>query len=468
MPKTMFDKIWDAHAIRQMSDESYLVHIDRHLIHECTSPVAFAKLELAGRDVHSPELTFGIIDHILSTAPGRDGDTFEGGREFVHAIRENSQNHGIKLVDVDDPRQGIVHVSGPEMGLVLPGQTVVCGDSHTTTSGGLGAWAWGIGSSEVEHVMASQTIVQKRPRTMRVTFNGTLQPGVTAKDMVLYLIGQIGVAAGRGYAVEYTGPAISALSVEERLTICNMSIEFGSRAGFVPPDETTYAYLKGREYVPTGELWDKALAYWRTLPSDEGAVFDRDVSIDCSQIAPQVTWGTTPQDVCGIDTVAPDPRQAAPERGAEMKRSLEYMRVQPGSRLEGLPIDVAFIGSCTNSRLSDIQDAAKVIQGRKVPANVRALVVPGSRVVKNEAEALGLDKLFKDAGFEWREPGCSMCVAINDDVVPPDSRAISTTNRNFENRQGPNARTHLASPATVAASALAGAITDPRHITKGG
>jgi len=462
--ETLFDKIWRSHVIRQIEDGVFLIHVDRHMIHECTSGGAFAGLNSSKRITRTPDLTYGVVDHILSTQPGRDGETFEGGREFVQLIRENSSKHHIELIDVHDPRQGIVHVIAPELGIALPGTTLVCGDSHTSTCGGVGCWAWGVGTSEVAHVLATQTIVQRRPKRMRVTFEGKRQPSVSAKDMILYLIGEIGVSAGRGHVVEYSGSAISALSIDERQTICNMSIEFGAKAGLVAPDDVTFEYLKGREYSPTGKNWDLAVAYWRTLPSDAGATFDAEVNIDCREITPQVTWGTTPEDVGSVSDIAPNPSDASDSaRQRAIARALEYQDIQPGQAMHSLKVDVAFIGSCTNGRLVDLEEAARVVKGRKVAPNVTALVVPGSAQVRQAAEALGLDKIFKDAGFEWREAGCSMCVAINDDFVKPGQRCISTSNRNFEGRQGPKSRTHLASPATVAASAISGNIADPRH-----
>jgi 3-isopropylmalate/(R)-2-methylmalate dehydratase large subunit len=462
---TMFDKIWRPHVVCEVAEGVHLLHVDRHVIQETTCAPAFSGLENAGRPVRNPALTFAVIDHIVSTAPGRTGETFAGGRELVHLMRENCARHGIELIDVDHPWQGIVHVISPELGIALPGATLVCGDSHTATSGGVGAYAWGIGTSEVQHVLATQTIVQRRPKTMRVRFDGQLGKHVYAKDLILYLIGKEGIAAGRGHAVEYAGSAIRAMPIEGRQTICNMSIELGARAGFIAPDETTYQYLHGRPFVPEGRAWDEALAAWRTLPSDVDASFDHDIGIDCSDIRPQVTWGTTPQDVIAVDQPIPDPDRAGDQaRRSTMARSLAYLGLEPGKPLEGTPVDVAFIGSCTNARLSDLEVAATVARGRKVAPGVRALVVPGSAQVKRAAEAAGLDKVFLEAGFEWREAGCSMCVAVNDDQVAARQRSIATSNRNFEGRQGPQSRTHLASPASVAAAAITGAIADVRKL----
>jgi 3-isopropylmalate/(R)-2-methylmalate dehydratase large subunit len=459
--QTLFDKIWNQHVIREIEEDVFLVHVDRHVVHECTSGAAFEILKASNRKTRCPELTYAVIDHILSTKPGRDGDTYAGGREFVQLMRENAAAHAIELIDVDDPRQGIEHVIAPELGIALPGTTLVCGDSHTSTCGGVGGWAWGIGTTEVAHVLATQTIVQRRPKRMRVNFEGKLGPGVFAKDLILYLIGQVGVAAGRGYMVEYAGSAIRSLPIEGRLTICNMSIELGARGGMVAADQLTFAYLKGKPYSPKGKHWDEALAYWKSLQTDADALFDREEYIDCNKIKPQVTWGTTPQDVCSIGDPVPDPDLIQDKlRREAVKRSLDYIGIEAGKPLEGLPIDVAFIGSCTNGRLSDLEAAAAVVRGRKVAAGVQALVVPGSAQVKHAAEAMGLDRIFIEAGFEWRESGCSMCVAINDDFVRPGKRCISSSNRNFEGRQGPKSRTHLASPATVAASAIRGAIAD--------
>jgi 3-isopropylmalate/(R)-2-methylmalate dehydratase large subunit len=463
--ETLFDKIWNSHVIREVDDGVYLVHVDRHLVQETTCAPAFAGLRRAGRSVRSPDLTYAVIDHIVSTRPGRTGETFEGGREFVRLIRDDCRANGIELFDVDDWRQGIVHVIAAELGIALPGSTLVCGDSHTATSGGIGAYAWGIGTTEVEHVLTTQTSLQRKPKRMRVTFDGRTGPGIYAKDLILYLIGQAGIGAGRGFTVEYAGSAIRAMPIEGRLTICNMSIEMGSRSGLVAPDDTTFAFLAGRPFAPKGALWDAALESWRQLPSDPGAEFDREITIDCARIKPQITWGTTPQDVIGVDEGVPDP-SAEPDgaRSKAMTRAITYLGLTPGQPMEGLAVDVVFIGSCTNSRLSDLQAAATVARGRKVAAGVRALVVPGSTQVKRAAEAAGLHEVFLAAGFEWREAGCSMCVAVNDDFVAPGQRAVATSNRNFEDRQGPRSRTHLASPAMAAAAAVTGAITDVRKL----
>jgi 3-isopropylmalate/(R)-2-methylmalate dehydratase large subunit len=380
-------------------------------------------------------------------------------------MQNNCREFGIDLFDIDDPEQGIVHVISPELGITLPGSTFVCADSHSATSGGLGAWAWGIGTSQVLQVMATQTLVQKRPKTMRVSFVGTMQRGVFPKDLVLYLIGRHGIAAGAGYVVEYAGSVIRGMPIEGRMTVCNMSIEFGARSSLTAVDDTTLQYLHGRRFAPKGKAWDGAVRAWRELYSDDEAKFDREIEIDCTPIEPQITWGTTPQDVIGISEFVPEPtRVADPERRRAIERAIGYMNVMPGQPIAGTPIDVAFIGSCTNSRLSDLEEAANIVRGRKVPEGVLALVVPGSSQVKAAAEAKGLDRIFRDAGFEWRESGCSLCVATNGDIVPPGKRSISTSNRNFENRQGPGSRTHLASPAMVAAAAVTGQITDLRKL----
>jgi 3-isopropylmalate/(R)-2-methylmalate dehydratase large subunit len=464
LARTSFEKMWDSHVIAELGEGRALIHIDRHLVHEGTSRNAFDGLRARGLRPRSTGLTVGVVDHDPSTLPGRTVDTYPLGRERILAMQANCREFGIELVDLHDPRQGIVHVIGPELGITLPGTTLVCGDSHTATSGGLGAWAWGIGTTEVERVLATQALVQKKPRNMRVNFTGRMSPGIFAKDLVLYLIGQHGIAAGAGHVVEYAGPVIRALPIEGRLTICNMSIEFGARSGLVAPDDLTFEYLAGRPYAPAGALWDLALAHWRGLPSDEAAVFDREIEIDCAQIKPQISWGTLPQDVIAIDECIPLPEQQVANRRETMAGALDYMGLEAGQRMEGVPIDYAFIGSCTNARLSDLEIAARFVKGRKVAEGVTAMVVPGSSQVKRAAEAIGLDAIFKEAGFEWRESGCSMCQTLGGDSVPPGKRCISTSNRNFDGRQGPRARTHLASPAMVAAAAVAGAIVDIRKI----
>jgi len=462
---TLFDKLWEGHVVREFGNDRALIHIDRHMVHEGSSAGAFAALLKAGRRVRNPELTLAVPDHMVSTRPGRTIDSFAGGRELISLLERNCAATGIQMLDMLDPRQGIVHVVAPELGVALPGLTLVCGDSHTATCGALGAYAWGIGTTEVQQVLATQSLIIQRPQTMRVVFSGRVGPGIYAKDLILYLIGRCGVAAGVGAAVEYAGPAITAMSMEGRMTICNMSIEFGARAGMIAPDDVTFNYVAGRPFAPSGAEWDQALAEWKALPSSPGATFEREFEIDCAKISPQVTWGTSPQSVMAIDERVPDPAAPPPlETRDSVEQALDYMGLIAGDRLEGLPIDFAFIGSCTNSRLSDLVAAAEVVKGRKVSPGVTALVVPGSMQVKAAAEAKGLDKVFREAGFEWRNSGCSMCVAANDDVVPAGKRCISTSNRNFENRQGRLSRTHLASPAMVAVAAVNGHITDIRKL----
>jgi len=464
--RTMLDKIWDQHVIFHVSDDTDLLHVDRHLLHDLGGSRGLLDLKSRNLTVHSPELIFATPDHAISSAPGRAG-TSKIGLELLAALRVETSASGIQLFDVDEPGQGIVHVIGPELGLSLPGSLIVCGDSHTCTHGGLGALAFGIGSSELTHVLATQALIQRRPKTMRVKFEGKLPFGVTAKDMILALIGQAGVAAGTGYAVEYAGSAIRDLPVEGRFTVCNLSIEFGAKMGMVAPDEKTYDYIKGRRYAPEGAMWEQAVKAWRQLPSDANAVFDKEIVVDVTKIKPQVTWGISPEHVIGVDGNIPDPQTIDdPARRAALETALDYMGLKAGAPIAGTPVDWVFIGSCTNSRLSDLRAAAEVARGRKVAPGVRAWVVPGSETVKRDAVAEGLDKLFTEAGFEWREPGCSMCLAANGEVVAPGQRSVSTSNRNFIGRQGPRARTHLASPASAAAAAISGAIADVRTMER--
>ena len=460
--RTLLAKIWDQHVIAHIGDDTDLLHVDRHLLHDLGGSRGLLDLKNRKLGVHNPELTFATPDHAISTARGRAG-TSKIGQELLAGLRTETSAAGIEMFDIDEPGQGIVHVIGPELGLSLPGCLIVCGDSHTCTHGGLGALAFGIGSSELTHVLATQAIIQRRPKTLRVRFEGRLPFGVAAKDLILALIGHIGAAGGTGYAVEYAGSAIRDLPVEGRLTICNLSIELGAKMGLIGPDETTYEYLRGRTYAPQGEMWQRAVEAWRQLPSDADAVFDREVVIDVEAIIPQVTWGISPEHVIGVDGHVPDPQGIAdPARRAAIETALDYMGLKPGAPIIGTPVDWVFIGSCTNSRLSDLRAAAEVARGRKVAPGVRAWVVPGSERVKRDAVAEGLDKLFTGAGFEWREPGCSMCLAANGETVSPGQRSVSTSNRNFIGRQGPRARTHLASPATAVATAISGAIADVR------
>lgn len=464
--RTLLAKIWDQHVIAKMGDDTDLLHVDRHLLHDLGGSRGLLDLKSRNLSVHNPELTFATPDHAISTAPGRAG-TIKIGQDLLAALRVETSASGIAMFDIDEPGQGIVHVIGPELGLSLPGCLIVCGDSHTCTHGGLGALAFGIGSSELTHVLATQAIIQRRPKTMRVKFEGALPFGVTAKDLILALIGQIGAAGGTGYAVEYAGSAIRDLPVEGRLTICNLSIELGAKMGLIAPDEKTYEYIRGRAYAPKGEMWDRAVAAWRQLPSDPDAVFDKEVVVDVGKIIPQVTWGISPEHVIGVDGRVPDPGQIAdPAKRAAIETALDYMGLKAGAPIMGTPVDWVFIGSCTNSRLSDLRAAAAVARGRKVAPGVRAWVVPGSETVKRDAVAEGLDRIFIEAGFEWREPGCSMCLAANGETVAPGQRSVSTSNRNFIGRQGPRARTHLASPATAAAAAISGAIADVRTMER--
>jgi len=465
MPRTMFEKIWDAHVVERLPDGTCLLYIDRHLVHEVSSPQAFEGLRLSGRRVRRPEATLAVVDHNIPTSP-RDQPIEEPESALqIATLEANAAAFAVPYIPIRDPRQGIVHVIGPEQGISLPGLTIVCGDSHTSTHGALGALAFGIGTSEVEHVLATQTLLQKPAQTMLIQVEGMLGAGVSAKDLILAIIGRIGTGGATGHAIEYAGPGIRALDMSGRMTVCNMSIEAGARAGLIAPDETTFAYLAGRPFTPTGAAWDTALAAWRSLPTDPGARFDRTVTIDAAAIAPHVTWGTSPEAVLPITGCVPSPDSAPdPASRAALQRMLDYMDLVPGQRLEGLPIDVAFIGSCTNSRIEDLRAAAAIAAGRHVAPGVRALVVPGSGLVKLAAEAEGLDRIFRDAGFEWREPGCSMCLGMNPDQLLPRQRCASTSNRNFEGRQGPSGRTHLLSPAMAAAAAVCGYLTDARAL----
>ncbi len=465
MGRTLFEKIWDSHVVDQLPDGTCLLYIDRHLVHEVTSPQAFEGLRLSGRKVRRPDLTLAVPDHNVPTTDRRLGIADPVSRLQVETLERNCREFGIELFGMTDVRQGIVHVIGPEQGFTLPGTTIVCGDSHTSTHGAFGALAFGIGTSEVEHVLATQTLLQKKPKTMRILVEGELHEGCTAKDVILAIIGRIGTAGGTGHVVEYAGSVIRALSMEGRMTICNMSIEAGARAGLVAPDEKTFAYLKGRPKAPKGAAWEAAVAYWRTLPSDPDAVFDREVTIDASAIEPQVTWGTSPQDVVPITGRVPDPSDApTPERRAAMERALAYMGLEPGTPMESIRIDKVFIGSCTNARIEDLRLVAKLVKGKKVAPHVQAMIVPGSGLVKHQAEEEGLDRIFLEAGFEWREAGCSMCLGMNPDQLKPGERCASTSNRNFEGRQGKGGRTHLLSPAMAAAAAITGRLADVRKV----
>ncbi|MGE3624593.1 MAG: 3-isopropylmalate dehydratase large subunit [Bdellovibrionales bacterium] len=467
MPKTLYDKIWDSHVINRQDDGTCLIYIDRHLVHEVTSPQAFEGLRMAGRKVRRPEATLAVADHNVPTAHDRNkGIKEEESRIQVETLTHNTKEFGIEYFSMEDTRQGIVHVIGPEQGFTQPGMTIVCGDSHTSTHGAFGALAFGIGTSEVEHVLATQTLIMKPSKNMRVDVEGDLPPGVTAKDMILAIIGVIGTAGGTGHVIEYTGAAIRNLSMEGRMTVCNMSIEGGARAGLIAPDETTFAYLKGRAKAPQGADWDKAVAWWKTLPSDAGARYDKDIKLKAADIAPTITWGTSPEDTMAITGSVPDPASAKDDgKRQAMLRALDYMGLKPGTKLTDIGIDKVFIGSCTNGRIEDIRAVAEVAKGRRVAGHVQAMVVPGSGLVKQQAEQEGLDKILIEAGFDWREAGCSMCLAMNEDRLNPRERCASTSNRNFEGRQGRGGRTHLMSPAMAAAAAIKGKLTDVRELT---
>ncbi len=466
-PRTLYDKIWDNHVVEEQADGAMLVYIDCHLVHEVTSPQAFEGLKLAGRKVRRPDLTIAVADHNIPTTNRAAGIDDEESRIQVETLEQNVKDFGVPYFPVMDVRQGIVHIIGPEQGFTQPGMTVVCGDSHTATHGAFGALAFGIGTSEVEHVLATQTLVLKRSKNMRVMVDGDLPFGVTAKDLILAIIGTIGTAGGTGHVIEYAGSAVRKLSMEGRMTVSNMSIEGGARAGLIAPDETTFEYLKGRPYAPKAGAWEQAVAFWKSLPSDKGATYDKEVTLDVAKIVPQVTWGTSPQDVVAVTGRVPDPaRESDPDKRRSMERSLEYMGLTANTPMTDVKIDKMFIGSCTNGRIEDLRAAAAVAKGRKVASHVNALIVPGSGLVKEQAEQEGLDKVFLAAGFEWREPGCSMCLAMNSDRLEPGQRCASTSNRNFEGRQGYGGRTHLVSPAMAAAAAVAGHFVDVRDLMK--
>jgi 3-isopropylmalate/(R)-2-methylmalate dehydratase large subunit len=464
-PRTLFQKIWDDHVVHQEQDGMTLIYIDRHLVHEVTSPQAFENLRLTGRKVRRVDATLAVADHNVPTTDRSAGIQEPESKLQVDTLTENCEEFGVTLFNMNDKRQGIVHIIGPEQGFTLPGTTIVCGDSHTSTHGAFGALAFGIGTSEVEHVLATQTLIQKPAKSMRITVNGTLGAGVTAKDIILAIIGKIGTAGGTGYVIEFAGEAVRSLSMEGRMTMCNMSIEAGARAGLIAPDDTTFEYIKGRPMAPTGDNWDKAVAYWRSLPSDAGAQYDKEIILNGAEIAPLVTWGTSPEDVLPITATVPNPAEIEDEhKRAAVTRAIEYMGLTPGMKLNQVKIDKVFIGSCTNGRIEDLRAAAQVANGRKVAEGIQALIVPGSGIVKEQAEKEGLDKIFIEAGFEWREPGCSMCLAMNADKLEPGERCASTSNRNFEGRQGRGGRTHLMSPAMAAAAAVTGYLTDIREI----
>ncbi|MBP9867307.1 MAG: 3-isopropylmalate dehydratase large subunit [Alphaproteobacteria bacterium] len=464
-PRTLFEKIWNDHVIEQSEDGTALIYIDRHLVHEVTSPQAFEGLRSAGRKLRRPEATLAVADHNVPTTNRQKGISEEESRIQIATLESNTHEFGVTYFGMSDKRQGIVHVIGPEQGFTLPGMTIVCGDSHTSTHGAFGALAFGIGTSEVEHVLATQTLTQSAAKTMRVTIEGTLAAGITAKDMALAVIGKIGTAGGTGYVIEYAGDAVRSLSMEGRMTLCNMSIEAGARAGFIAPDSKTFDYLRGRPMAPQGENWDKAVAYWSTLLSDEGAVFDLEIHLSAEDIPPLVTWGTSPQDVLPITACVPNPDdETDAAKKSAMIRALEYMGLTPDTPLENIIVDKVFVGSCTNGRIEDLREAAKILQGKTIAPHVQALIVPGSGLVKAQAEEEGLDKIFIAAGCEWREPGCSLCLGMNEDRLKSGERCASTSNRNFEGRQGRGARTHLLSPAMAAAAAITGKLTDIRKM----
>jgi 3-isopropylmalate/(R)-2-methylmalate dehydratase large subunit len=464
-PTTLYDKIWDAHLVHDEPGEAAVLYIDRHLVHEVTSPQAFEGLRMAHRKVRRPELTIAVADHNVPTTDRSKGIADPESALQVATLEKNAKEFGVTYFAMDDIRQGIVHIVGPEQGLTLPGQTIVCGDSHTSTHGAFGALAFGIGTSEVEHVLATQTLQTRVAKNMRVTVDGELAPGMTAKDIILAIIGKIGTAGGTGHVIEYAGEAIRALSMEGRMTVCNMSIEAGARAGLIAPDETTFAYIKGRPHAPKAAAWEAAMHYWRTLKSDDGAKFDVEVKLDAGEIPPLVTWGTSPENVVPITGRVPDPAsESDPQRRASLERMLDYMGLKAGTAMKDVKVDRVFIGSCTNGRIEDFREVAKLVKGKHVAPHVGAMIVPGSGLVKEQAEQEGLDRIFIEAGFEWREPGCSMCLAMNADKLEPQERCASTSNRNFEGRQGRGGRTHLMSPAMAAAAAITGRLTDVREL----
>ena len=457
-PKTLFDKIWDSHLVEKQDDGTCLIYIDRHLVHEVTSPQAFEGLRNTGRVVRKPSHTFAVADHNVPTSDRSNGIKNKESRIQVETLEKNCQEFKVNFFPLMDKRQGIVHIVGPEQGITQPGMTIVCGDSHTATHGAFGALAFGIGTSEVEHVLATQTLIQKPAKNMRINVTGNASPSITSKDIILKIIGEIGTAGGTGFVIEYSGEAISKLTMEGRMTICNMSIEAGARAGLIAPDEKTFEYIKGRPYAPTAENWTKAIKYWKSLTSEPDAMYDKEVKIKASSIEPQVTWGTSPQDVVSINGKTPDPKKISDsKRRGAVQRSLDYMGLTPNQKIKDIEIDRVFIGSCTNGRIEDLREVAKVVEGKKVIVN--SMIVPGSGLVKQQAEQEGIDKILIDAGFDWREPGCSMCLAMNPDQLKPKERCASTSNRNFEGRQGREGRTHLVSPAVAAATALKGKLS---------
>ena len=466
MSKTLYDKIWQSHLINEQDDGTSLIYIDRHLVHEVTSPQAFEGLKLSNRKVNSPKRTLAVADHNVPTLDRELGIKEEDSRIQVEELDKNVEEFQIPYFNMNDTRQGIVHVIGPEQGFTQPGMTIVCGDSHTATHGAFGSLAFGIGTSEVEHVLATQTLIQKKAMNMLINITGNLDKIVTSKDLILYIIGKIGTAGGTGCVIEYSGNAIRDMSMESRMTICNMSIEAGARAGMIAPDDITFNYLYEKPMAPKNEDWEKAVNWWKTLPSDSGAKFDKIVDIDATKVTQTITWGTSPEEIVSIDGTVPNPDKISDEvKQNKIKRSIEYMGLTPGQKISDVEINTVFIGSCTNSRIEDIRSAAEIIKGKKVSTNVKALVVPGSGLVKKQAEEEGLDVIFKHAGFEWREPGCSMCLAMNSDKLNEGDRCASTSNRNFEGRQGKGGRTHLVSPEIAAASAITGKLTDPRNVT---